>query len=201
MSARFAAAVATGHPASLAAQCIAALPPVDGATLGILYTTEPAAAALPEITRALSAHTGIRSWVGGVDAAQRIIGAELQDDEIGLVGERPIEPRQAACRGVSRDPAIDDTHLDPSPAQRSFEPDREGLLGRQPVARAQTVAKIKNNGNVRLRRHPADHQAEPGRGQRSGRHRVENPGGRAISSEPPFAGRHDQAAGLLRRPA
>jgi len=47
MSARFAAAVAAGEPASLASQCIAGLPPVEGATLGILYTTEPAAPVLP----------------------------------------------------------------------------------------------------------------------------------------------------------
>ena len=66
MSARFAAVSATGDPASLAAQCVAALPIVDGATLGILYTTEPAAAVLPEIARALTEHTGVRSWVGGV---------------------------------------------------------------------------------------------------------------------------------------
>ena len=80
MSARFAAAAATGDPASLAAQCIAALPAVDGATLGILYTTEAAAAALPEITRALSAHTGIRSWVGGVGLGVCSAAAEVFDE-------------------------------------------------------------------------------------------------------------------------
>ena len=66
MSARFATTMAVGDPASLAERCIAGMPVTDGATLGILYTTEPAAAVLPEIARALAEHTGIRSWVGGV---------------------------------------------------------------------------------------------------------------------------------------
>jgi small ligand-binding sensory domain FIST len=66
MSARFAATLAQGDPASLAERCIAGLRPSDGATLGILYATEPAASVLPELVSSLVEHTGIRSWVGGV---------------------------------------------------------------------------------------------------------------------------------------
>ncbi|MBO0735357.1 MAG: hypothetical protein J2P48_02125, partial [Alphaproteobacteria bacterium] len=66
MSAQFAASVATGGTASLTRRCIAELPKLDGATLGILYATEPAAAVMPELVHALAEHTGIGSWVGGV---------------------------------------------------------------------------------------------------------------------------------------
>src|SRR5690242_18436017 len=66
MSAPFAAAVAVGDPASLAAQAIAGLPRTEGATLGIVYTTEPAAPVMPSLVRALAEHTGVQSWIGGV---------------------------------------------------------------------------------------------------------------------------------------
>ena len=66
MSARFAAAAAAGDPASLAERCIAKLAPVEGATLGIVYATEPAAGILPQLVDALAGHTGVHSWVGGV---------------------------------------------------------------------------------------------------------------------------------------
>jgi small ligand-binding sensory domain FIST len=66
MSARFAAAAAVGDPASLAERCIAGMSATDGANLGFLYLTEPAASVMPELVRALTEHTGIRSWIGGV---------------------------------------------------------------------------------------------------------------------------------------
>jgi small ligand-binding sensory domain FIST len=66
MSARFAATFAAGDPGTLAERCIAELSPVEGANLGILYSTEPAASAIPELVGALAAHTGIECWVGGV---------------------------------------------------------------------------------------------------------------------------------------
>ena len=107
MSARFAAAVATGDPASLAAQCIAALPPVDGATLGILYTTEPAAAALPEITRALSAHTGIRSWVGGVGLGVCSATAEVFEEPAAVVMTAALSPEDFRIFAPTGDPGAD----------------------------------------------------------------------------------------------
>ena len=48
MSAQFAAAVASGDPVSLVARCVAGIPALEGANLGILYLSEPAAPALPE---------------------------------------------------------------------------------------------------------------------------------------------------------
>jgi small ligand-binding sensory domain FIST len=107
VSARFAAVSATGDPASLAAQCIAALPIVDGATLGILYTTEPAAAVLPEITRALAAHTGIRSWVGGVGLGVCSAASEIFDEPAAVVMTAALPPGDFRVFAATGDPAAD----------------------------------------------------------------------------------------------
>jgi small ligand-binding sensory domain FIST len=107
VTARFAAASATGDPASLAAQCIAALPPVDGATLGILYTTEPAAAALPEITRALSAHTGIHSWVGGVGLGVCSAVSEVFEEPAVVVMTAALPPEDFRVFAATGDPGAD----------------------------------------------------------------------------------------------
>src|SRR5690242_21357697 len=66
MSAEFAAAIATGDRLSLVAQCVAKVEAGKGANLGILYLTEPAASAMPDLVRALAERTGIGAWVGGV---------------------------------------------------------------------------------------------------------------------------------------
>jgi small ligand-binding sensory domain FIST len=66
VSAQFAAAVATGDPVSLVARCVAGIPAIKGANLGILYLSEPAAPMLSQLIRALAERTGIQSWVGGV---------------------------------------------------------------------------------------------------------------------------------------
>lgn len=77
MSTQFAATVATGDPVSLVARCVAGIPAVEGANLGILYLTEPAAPVFPQLVRALTERTGIRSWVGGVG-----LGVCSAEDEI-----------------------------------------------------------------------------------------------------------------------
>jgi small ligand-binding sensory domain FIST len=107
VSARFAAAAATGDPAGLAAQCIAALPPVDGATLGILYTTEPAAAALPEIVHALSAHTGIRSWVGGVGLGVCSAASEVFEEPAAVLMTAALPPEDFRVFAATGDPGAD----------------------------------------------------------------------------------------------
>src|SRR2546423_10616791 len=67
MTTPFAAAFAVGDIATLAQRCLAQLPSTGAdATLGILYVSEPAAPALPQLVRDLAAGTGIASWVGGV---------------------------------------------------------------------------------------------------------------------------------------
>jgi small ligand-binding sensory domain FIST len=107
VSARFAAVSATGDPAILAAQCVAALPIVDGATLGILYTTEPAAAALPEITRALAAHTGIHSWVGGVGLGVCSAASEIFDEPAAVVMTAALPPQDFRIFAATGDPGAD----------------------------------------------------------------------------------------------
>ena len=77
MSTQFAATVATGDPVGLVARCVAGIPAVEGANLGILYLTEPAAPVFPQLVRALTERTGIRSWVGGVG-----LGVCSAEDEI-----------------------------------------------------------------------------------------------------------------------
>jgi small ligand-binding sensory domain FIST len=79
MSLGFAAAFAQGAPATLAARLLAQLPPVAGARLGILYVSEPAAAALPSIASELQAGLGIAAWVGGVGLGVCTAGHEAYD--------------------------------------------------------------------------------------------------------------------------
>ena len=107
MSAQFAAVSATGDPASLAAQCVAALPIVDGATLGILYTTEPAAAVLPQIARALVEHTGIGSWVGGVGLGVCSGVAEIFDEPAAVVMTAALPPNDFRIFAATGDPGAD----------------------------------------------------------------------------------------------
>ena len=107
MSAQFAAAAATGEPASLAAQCIAGLPAADGATLGILYTTEPAAQALPELVRALAEHTGIRSWVGGVGLGVCSATSEIFDQPAAVVMTAALPPDDFRVFAATADPGSD----------------------------------------------------------------------------------------------
>jgi small ligand-binding sensory domain FIST len=107
LSAQFAAASATGDPATLAVQCVAALPIVDGATLGIVYTTEPAASALPEITRALTAHTGIRSWVGGVGLGVCSAAAEIFEEPAAVVMTAALPPDDFRIFAATGDPGAD----------------------------------------------------------------------------------------------
>jgi small ligand-binding sensory domain FIST len=107
VSAQFAAVSATGDPASLAAQCVAALPIVDGATLGILYTTEPAAAVLPQIARALAEHTGIGSWVGGVGLGVCSGVAEIFDEPAAVVMTAALPPNDFRIFATTGDPGAD----------------------------------------------------------------------------------------------
>jgi small ligand-binding sensory domain FIST len=107
VSAQFAAVSATGDPASLAAQCVAALPIVDGATLGILYTTEPAAAVLPQIAHALVEHTGIGSWVGGVGLGVCSGVAEIFDEPAAVVMTAALPPNDFRIFAATGDPGAD----------------------------------------------------------------------------------------------
>lgn len=130
MSARFSAAAAAGEPADLARRCIAGLAPVEGANFGVVYVTEPAAAALPAMLRELSAHSGVRSWVGGVglgvcsaaaevfeEPAAAIITAALPEDGFRVFGATKDPgaelPRRHALWIEKTGPALALVHADP----------------------------------------------------------------------------------------
>lgn len=130
MSARFASATATGEPKELAARCIAGLAPVEGANIGIVYVTEPAAAALPDMLRDLSAHTGVNSWVGGVglgvcsaenevfeEPAAVVMAASLPEDgfRIFAATKEPASdlPRRHSAWIEKSGPALALIHADP----------------------------------------------------------------------------------------
>ena len=107
MSAQFAAAAAAGEPASLAAQCIAGLSAVDGASVGILYVTEAAATALPELVRSLAEHTAIRSWVGGVGLGVCSGTTETFDQPAAVVMTAALRPEDFRVFAATADPGSD----------------------------------------------------------------------------------------------
>ena len=107
MSAQFACVAATGEPEGLVAQCIAGLSAVDGATLGIIYTTEAAATALPELVRALSQHTGVRSWVGGVGLGVCSATTELFDQPAAVVMTAALPSDDFRVFAATADPGSD----------------------------------------------------------------------------------------------
>jgi len=107
MNARFAAAVAVGDPASLAERCIAGIPAVDAANLGILYVTEPAAPVLPQLVRALTGHTGISSWVGGVGLGVCSGSEEIFDQAAAVVMSAALPPDSFRVVAPTDDPGSD----------------------------------------------------------------------------------------------
>jgi small ligand-binding sensory domain FIST len=107
MSAGFAVASAVGDPASLAERCVAGIPATQQATLGILYTTEPAASVMPQIARALSDHVGVHSWVGGVGLGICSGDAEVFDEPAAVVMTAALPPDGFRIFSATNDPASD----------------------------------------------------------------------------------------------
>ncbi len=107
MSARFAAAAATGDPGTLASRCIEGLAPVEGANLGILYATEAAAAVLPDLVGALARHTEIGSWVGGVGLGVCSAAVEIFDEPAAVVMTAALPPDDFRIFAATGDPGSD----------------------------------------------------------------------------------------------
>jgi len=108
MSTPFAAALAAGDMASLARDCLAQLPRTEkDATLGILYVSEPAAPALPQLVRDLAAGTGISSWVGGVGLGICAGGEEIYDRPAAAVMIAPLPSDSFRLFAATDDPAAD----------------------------------------------------------------------------------------------
>jgi hypothetical protein len=108
--------------------------------------------------------------LGRVDAAQSVVGAQLDDRQVRAVRERPIEPRQAGGRGIAGIAAIQD--LDPVAfaLERPLQLDGEGLVRGQAVAVCQAVAERQDaqrrglGGAQRHRRKPERERQRPTQG-------------------------------------
>ena len=108
MTNSFAAAFAAGEPASFVRECLAQLPgPDDGATLGIIYISEPAAPMLGSLVRELAAGTGIASWVGGVGLGVCAAGQEVYDRPAVAVMTAAVPSDSFRLFGATDDPAKD----------------------------------------------------------------------------------------------
>ncbi|HZT89212.1 MAG TPA: FIST C-terminal domain-containing protein [Stellaceae bacterium] len=103
MTPGFAYAVA-GGPDGLATACLGQLPKGGGANLGIVYVTEPAAAALPRLAAELAAGTGIESWVGGVGLGICAPGGELYDRPGAVVLTTALPADSFRVFGATDDP-------------------------------------------------------------------------------------------------
>jgi small ligand-binding sensory domain FIST len=107
MNSPFAAAFAAGDPATLADRIIAQLAPSEGANLGILYLSEPAAAVLPLLVGQLAAGLGIGAWVGGVGLGVCAAGEEAYEAPALAVMTASLPPDAFRLFGATDDPAAD----------------------------------------------------------------------------------------------
>jgi len=108
MTTPFAAAFTVGDPATLAQRCLVQLPSAgEGATLGIVYVSEPAATAMPQLVRDLAAGTGIKSWVGGVGLGVVGGGEEVYDRPAAAVMTMPLPNDSFRLFAATDDPAAD----------------------------------------------------------------------------------------------
>jgi small ligand-binding sensory domain FIST len=107
VSAGFAAAFAEGDAAGLAASCLEQLPRDSGATLGIVYVSEPAAPVLPQLAQALAAETGIAAWVGGVGLGLCAGTGEVHDRPAAAVLTAALPPDSFRIFATTEDPGSD----------------------------------------------------------------------------------------------
>ena len=76
---------------------------------------------------------------GGIETAQRIIGAKLQDDGVGAVRNRPIKPGQSACGGVSGYARVHDIDGQSLGAERALQLRRKCLIGGEAVSGGERI--------------------------------------------------------------
>ena len=79
-------------------------------------------------------------------AAQAVVGAELDDHDLRRVGERPVEPRQPAGAGIARDPGVDHVPAVAFGPERGFQTRREGVFARQSKACGKAVPQHDDSG-------------------------------------------------------
>ncbi|HEX3882569.1 MAG TPA: FIST C-terminal domain-containing protein [Stellaceae bacterium] len=105
MSGGFASAFAEGQ--GLGAKCLAGLGDTSGATLGIVYVSEPAAGSLPGLVRELAKGTGIAEWVGGVGLGICAAGHEVYDRPAASVLTAAVPEESFRVFGSTDDPGRD----------------------------------------------------------------------------------------------
>ena len=77
----------------------------------------------------------------GRQAAQHVVGAELDDQRVRVRRDRPIVAREPVLRGVARDARVDDLHVPTPGAQRRLELVGKRLSRRHAVPGGEAVAK------------------------------------------------------------
>ena len=103
----FASAFAEGDASTLAARCLAQLPQGGGATLGIVYVSEPAAPVLPRLVAELAAGSGVADWVGGVGLGICGGGTEVYDRPAAAVLTATLPNDGFRVFAATGDPAAD----------------------------------------------------------------------------------------------
>ena len=107
--------------------------------------------------------------VGG-DAAQHVVGAELQDDQSGAVGNRPVEPRQAAARRVAGHAGVDHLDVVAPGFERGLQLFGKGFARIEPVSGHKAVAEA--DDAIRARQSPQTRQQQEACRQQKRRARV-----------------------------
>ena len=111
MSPGFTSAFAAGDAATLGARLLFQLSSEEtggaGATLGILYVNEPAAAVLPTLVDTLAAGTGIAHWTGGVGLGICAHGEEVYDRPAAAVLTAAVPENAFRIFASTGDPAAD----------------------------------------------------------------------------------------------
>jgi len=98
-----------------------------------------------------------------IGAPQGVVGAELDDDRVGLGPDRPVEAGEPVTRGISRYAGIDDGHVVTARPERDFEPGGEGLGSGETQAGREAVAESDDRQRGRRRRH-AQKEGKHGQG-------------------------------------
>ncbi len=79
-----------------------------------------------------------------LDAAQHVVGAEFDNDRIGAVRHRPVEPGKAVGGGIAGDAGIGDRYGGAFGGKRRLQPRHKAVLVGKPVARGQRIAERDN---------------------------------------------------------
>ena len=79
---------------------------------------------------------GVLQWL----AAEGVVAAEFNDEDLGRLLQHPIDPGETTGRGVAADPGIDDRDIEALGPKEGFHDCREGLGFGETETRGQTIA-------------------------------------------------------------